>query len=48
VAPRLAFNTELRGPAGGVVAACEGNINKLFCLIVFVVLVSYVLVQIWD
>ena len=44
----MAFNRELRGPAGGVVAACEGNINKLFCLIVFVVLVSCVLVQIWD
>ena len=44
----MAFNRELRGPAGGVVAACEGNINKMFCLIVFVVLVSYVLVQIWD
>ena len=31
-----------------VVAACERNINKLFCLIVFVVLVSSVLFQIWD
>ena len=44
----MPFNRELRWPPGGVVAACEGNINKLFCLIVFVVLVSYVLVQIWD
>ena len=44
----MEFNRELRWPPGGVVAACEGNINKMFCLIVFVVLVSYVVVQIWD
>ena len=47
LARRLLGNVDCR-PAGGVVAACEGNINKRFCLIVFVVLFQYVLIQNWD
>ena len=48
VAPRWAFNRKWRLPAGGLVATGEGNINKWFCLIVFVALFTCVLVHIWD
>ena len=48
MAPRWAFDKELPWPAGGVVAAYEGNINKLVSLIVFVVLDSHILLQMGD